>query len=251
MKVCRSGTTVCPRDSARTSSRLGSTSTSDVSAATIIQLLEGVGEAEPARRQQHTDVVEHVGRLRAYALVGIATGGGGQLAGLLPHLLADPRRIGQQLNRVAAVGARRAPFGDRALEGGQRLVRGRLELAAEEAGPLARVAGRSGGLDERKQGVRVAVVAQLAQALDVARCLALAPELLARAAEEVHLPGLARVTQGLLIHVGHGQNLARPPVLHDARDEATLVVGDLVQEQGILWTRNTAPRVGVLSVKQP
>ncbi len=39
------------------------------SAATAIELLEGVGEAEAARGQQHGQVVEHVGGLLAQALV--------------------------------------------------------------------------------------------------------------------------------------------------------------------------------------
>src|SRR4051812_28687406 len=121
MKVWRSGTTVWPTASARTSAMLGWTSRS---AATGIELLEGVGQREVARGEQHGEVVEHVGRLLAHSLIGLRGGGAGHLLGFLLHLLPDPRRIREELGRVAAGAATGLALGDRALEGGQRL-RGR------------------------------------------------------------------------------------------------------------------------------
>src|SRR4051812_46162288 len=85
--------------------------------------LLGVGEAQPARAQQHGEVVEHVGGLLGHALVALLTGGAGDLLGLLAHLLPHPRGLGQQLGGVRAVGALGGACGDRALESGQCLER--------------------------------------------------------------------------------------------------------------------------------
>ena len=118
--------------------------------------------------------------------------------------------------------------GDRPLERGQRLERRPgLELAAVKAGPLAGVARRTGRLDQRQQRVAVAVVADRPDRLRVARRRALVPQLLARAAEEVHLARLARAPQRLGVHVGERQHLAGAPVLDDARDQPALVECDL------------------------
>ena len=171
--------------------------------------LLGVGEAEAARAQQHGQVVEDVGGLLGDALVGLLARGAGDLLGLLLDLLADQRRVGQQLGGVGALGRLRRARGDRALEAGQRLVRRRrLELAVVEARALAGVAGRAGGLDEREHGVDVAVEAQRLDRLRVARRRALVPQLVARAAPEVQLAGLARARERLGVHVGERQHLA-------------------------------------------
>ena len=90
------------------------------------------------------------------------------------------------------------------------------------------MAGGPGGLDQRDEGVAVAVVAQLPHALDVARGLALVPDLVAAAAVEVDLAGLEREPQRLLVHVGERQHLARARVLHHARHEPALVEADRV-----------------------
>src|SRR3954447_13467159 len=79
MKLCRSGMSVWSRASARTSSRLGDTSSSARSATAAIQLLESVGEGEPARRQEHREVVQHVRRLLPDPLVRLGAGGPGDL----------------------------------------------------------------------------------------------------------------------------------------------------------------------------
>src|SRR5918999_4513288 len=96
-----------------------------VSATSGKQGLLGVGEAEPARAQQHGQVVEHVGRLLDDPLVALLAGGAGHLLGLLLDLLPNARGLGQQLGGVRALwllgGARR----DRPLEARQRLVRRR------------------------------------------------------------------------------------------------------------------------------
>src|SRR5918998_3379667 len=87
------GTRLCRAESSRTSSRLGRTpSFSSFSAATPTQHLLRVGEAQPARAEQHGEVVEHVGGLLGDPLVGLLPRGTGDLLGLLLHLLADERR---------------------------------------------------------------------------------------------------------------------------------------------------------------
>src|SRR5581483_2666484 len=108
----------------------------------------------------------------------------------------------------------------------------RGHLAAVEARALARVAGGPGRFDERDDRVRVAVVAQALNALHVAGALALVPELLARAAPEVRLAGLARPLQRLLVHVGEREHLACAGVLDDAGDESVLVEGDVWVQAG-------------------
>ncbi|KAA0274710.1 MAG: hypothetical protein EDQ89_01690, partial [Acidobacteria bacterium] len=111
------------------------------------------------------------------------------------------------------------------------LVRDRLGRAVpgpEEAGALAGVAGGAGGVDEREDGVGVAVVAELAHPLDVARGLPLAPELVTGAAPEVELAGRDRPLEGLGVDPGEGEDLAARCVLDHARREAALVECDLV-----------------------
>ena len=68
-------------------------------------------------------MVEEVGGLLGDPLVGLLGGGARDLVGLLAHLVADPLRVGEQLDRVGALGplARDAPASVRA-ELGQRLV---------------------------------------------------------------------------------------------------------------------------------
>ena len=195
--------------------------------ATATQHLLGVGEREAAAAQQHGEVVEHVGGLLGHPLVGLLARRARHLLGLLADLLADERRVGEQLRRVGARRRRLRARGDRALERGQRLVRRlRLELAAVEARALAGVARRPGGLDQREQRVAVAVVADRLDGLRVARGRALVPQLGARAAPEVQLAGPPRRGQRLGVHVGEREHLAGAPVLDHAGHEALLVVGD-------------------------
>src|SRR4029077_20864449 len=96
-----------------------------------------------------------------------------------------------------------------------------------ETGALARVAGRTGRIDQGDQSVPVAVVADLANALEVPGGRSLAPDLPAAAAVEVDLSRLERELQRLLVHVGEGQDLAGAGVLHHARHQAPLVEADL------------------------
>src|SRR5829696_1208910 len=121
------------------------------SAATAIENTLGVGEREPAGVQQHRQVVEDVGGLLGHAAVVLLAGGAGDLLRLLLDLLADVRGVGQQRRGVGAAGPLGGSCRDRALERGQRLLRGSgLELPVVEARALARVAGRASGLDERE-----------------------------------------------------------------------------------------------------
>ena len=146
--------------------------------------------SQAARLEQHAEVVEQVGGLLAQPLVGLLAAG----ARRPPRPPPRPSRRSRsgparkQLGGVAALGharaaARRACARARAAP--RAAPTPRLAERAVEAGALARVAGGAGRLDQRQQRVGVAVVAQRAQPLDVARGLALVPQLLARAAPEV------------------------------------------------------------------
>src|SRR4051794_36535951 len=131
MKVWRSGTSECSAANARASSRLGRISTE--SAATGIQHLVGVREHQVARGQQDSQVVEHVRGLFRDPLVGLLARRARDLLGLLLNLVADERRIGEELLRIAALAGVRAAVADDPLERRQRLVRCRFRLALEEA----------------------------------------------------------------------------------------------------------------------
>ena len=140
-------------------------------------------------------MVQEVGRLLRHALVGLLGPGSRNLGRLLPHLLADPGGLAEKLNRVGAGGTLALPRGKGPLERRQGLVCGRKWLALNggpvrggfggaveipvEAGSLARVAGGAHGLDERDDGVAVAVLSKLPQAQQVPRGLPLAPDPLA------------------------------------------------------------------------
>ena len=76
--------------------------------------------------------------------------------------------------------------------------------------------------------VGVAVVAQRAHALHVARRRALVPQLSAGAAPEVDFPGLDGAVERRAVHVGERQHLAGSPVLGDTRNEAVLVERDVL-----------------------
>src|SRR5215213_7782962 len=104
MNVVRSGTTLCSRASARTSSSVGSTANEPGSAATAIEHLLGGGEVAAAAPQQHGEVVQDVGGLLVDAVVGLLARGARDLLGLLHHLLADARRVIEQLDRVRTGG---------------------------------------------------------------------------------------------------------------------------------------------------
>src|ERR671928_842973 len=76
----------------QSSTKLSKTGTTFGSATAAKQDLLGVRQPQPARAQQHSEVVEHVGGLLGYALVRLAARGAHHLRGLLGDLRADPRR---------------------------------------------------------------------------------------------------------------------------------------------------------------
>src|SRR5918998_6016888 len=122
--VWRTGTRLWCSASSRTSSSAGPTpSWSSSSAAAVTQHLVRVGEREPARAQQNGQVVEHVGGLLGDALVALLAGGARDLLGLLPDLVPDEGRVGQQPGGVGPRGRDGGGAGgDRALEARQDLV---------------------------------------------------------------------------------------------------------------------------------
>src|SRR3712207_4211699 len=100
MNVWQTGIRLCEPASARASSTPGVTCS--WSAATGKQHPLRVGELEPARAQQHRQVVEHIGGLLRDPLLGLLARGAGNLLGLLPDLLARQRRVGEQAGGVGA-----------------------------------------------------------------------------------------------------------------------------------------------------
>src|SRR4029079_3423462 len=92
---------------------------------------------------------------------------------------------------------------------------------------LAGVTGRPGRINQRHEGVAVAVVADLANVLNVPRARPLAPDLAPAAAVEMDLASLEGELQRLLVHVGEGEHLAGAGVLHHARHEAALIEAHL------------------------
>src|SRR5205814_10562080 len=84
---------------------------------------------------------------------------------------------------------------------------------------LARVPGRPLWEHPRQDGVVVAVVVEAHELLDVARLLTLLPVLLPRATPVVHVAGLLRAAQRLRIGPCHHEDVVRPRVLGDDRDE--------------------------------
>src|SRR5919198_5050719 len=77
--------------------------------------LLGVGQLEPARAQQHGEVVEHVGGLLGHALVALLARGPRDLLGLLLHLLPHPLRLRQQFGCVRALRSLAGSVSDRPL----------------------------------------------------------------------------------------------------------------------------------------
>src|SRR3954454_441298 len=134
MKLWRTGTRLCSRASARTSSRLGETGSAAASAATAIEHLLRVLEGSVAAVEQDGQVVEDVGRLLVDAVVGLLARGARDLLRLLLDLRADLRRVVEELDRVGALRARALAVFERSLERRECLVRrGRLGLAVVEA----------------------------------------------------------------------------------------------------------------------
>ena len=216
MKVWRNGTSVWSRASSRTSSRRAQ--------------LEVNGDAhraprtrrrdEPARGEQHGQVVEHVRGLLGHALVGLLARGARDLLRLLPTFApicagsARSARCSSRPGRPCAAPrpCARAPAAPRRAAAPCRRGRSRCARRCGRPGPRARRA---------PAGVHVAVVAQRAQAQEVAGGLPLVPQLLARARPEPDLAGLARARERLLVHVGEREHLAGAGVLDDAGGQST------------------------------
>src|SRR3954454_5408796 len=157
MKLWRTGTRLCSRASARTSSRLGATGSAAGSAGTAIEDLLRVGQAAVAAVEQDRQVVEDVGRLLVDAVVRLLARRARDLLGLLLDLRADARRVVEELDRVGALGAVALAVCEGSLEVRERLVgRRRLGLAVVEARALAGLAGGGGGVREREERVAVA-----------------------------------------------------------------------------------------------
>lgn len=153
----------------------------------------------------------------------------GDLGGLLHDLLAHLRLVAEELAGVALVGrVRPAVFDDPQEVRDDR--RGDVLASvhrAEEARRVAGVAGRAGGLYTYQQCVAVAVGLDALHLLYVAGLLALLPKLLALAGPEPGVAGIQHPLDGFGVAPGHHQDLVRPVVLNDHRDESLLIVFQL------------------------
>ena len=117
---------------------------------------------------------------------------------------------------------------------------------------VTRVACRARRLDEREQTVGIAVVAQLLELLDVATGLALVPEFLAAARPEPRRALLERETHRFGVHPRHHEHVFGHRVLHDARDEALVVVHELFGIHGNpssgIWPSGVWPEMTTLNL---
>src|SRR5919197_1513379 len=147
-----------------------------MSSRACLELLVDLGDVEPARGEQHVEVVDEVGRLFDDALVALVERRHGELDRLLPQL---PRTRAdatvEQRDGVRALGPLGGALRDRPPERGR------------EARNAAGVARRPRGRHPNEKRVAVAVVAELLDGERVAGRLALTPEALARAAPEPRL----------------------------------------------------------------
>ena len=103
----------------------------------------------------------------------------------------------------------------------------------EEAAAFARVAGGAVLVHADQQDVGVAVHAELLDVLDVAARVALAPELLPRAAPEDRPAFGDRACHRLAVHPRHHQHVAVLGVLHDGRDQPAVVERQRVDLDGV------------------
>src|SRR5690349_5856208 len=121
-----------------------------------------------------------------------------------------------------------------------------LEEAAAPAGVAGHAAHR---LHLQHDGVAVAVEADLAHALHVARGLALLPQRAARARPVHRLAALDGLAQRLAIHPCDHQHLARGRVLRHRGHEAVGVPGDVVEP--VLHSRISMPRAAMKRLASP
>src|SRR5215831_16248650 len=136
-------------------------------------------DVEPARGEQHVEVIDEVGRLLDDALVALVQRRHRELDRLLPDLAgAGARPRVEELRGVRALGPPRGTVGDRAPQPGR------------EAGERTCVARRACRAYADEQCVPVAVVPQLDHGERVARRLPFAPEPFAGAAPEPCLAGV-------------------------------------------------------------
>ena len=92
-----------------------------------------------------------------------------------------------------------------------------------EAGAVARVAGRTCGVDACKQAVLVAVVAQFNQLLSIAAGFALQPQFLPGTAPETGQFLFHGDLQALPVHIGKGQHPSCDGIHHNGGDQPVLV----------------------------
>src|SRR5688572_14664534 len=94
---------------------------------------------------------------------------------------------------------------------------------------LAGMAARPVRIREIEHGVGVAIGPDFGHVQDVSAGLTLAPQRTPRAAIEVSLPGIERGAQGLLIRVCQHPDFSRHAVLYDHRDQAVVIVLELLE----------------------
>jgi hypothetical protein len=153
---------------------------------------------EAAKGERDLEVVEQVGAPPRRRASSDSRAARATSLGLLPHLA--PTSAGSSSSRPCRSRPGARPDGlDRPLEAGSASWATWLRRSIggpEEAGPLTGVAGGPGRLDEGEDGVRVAVVAELADPLDVPEVAPLCQSS-SGTAPELHLAGRDRPLQCL------------------------------------------------------
>jgi hypothetical protein len=94
---------------------------------------------------------------------------------------------------------------------------------AKETAAPSRMASDAGLVNQQQYGVAIAVDAKFNEALNLARVLAFAPQLLARTRPVMDAAGGNGSRNRFVVHPGEHEHLARIVLLCHRRDEASLV----------------------------
>src|SRR5215213_702092 len=93
----------------------------------------------------------------------------------------------------------------------------------------AGVTSRSGRINHDDDGIRIAVERKTHDHLRVARRFAFVPELVSRSRPEPRLFGFECSRETLSIHVGEREHFSGRSILHDSRNQPTVVETNLVE----------------------
>lgn len=92
-----------------------------------------------------------------------------------------------------------------------------------EAGSFSGVAGRAGLVDQKQEGVAVAVEQDAPDFLNVARGFSFHPELLPRSAPVSGITSFDCTCQTFMVHIGHHEDFFGTFILGDGRNKSFIV----------------------------